>query len=178
MRKKFHGASLRELAYLEIEAFLQGLAIGIPGAPGFFIRFWLYKLLFKKLGTMAWVSPQVRFLHTHKLRVGNTFSANSGSYINAVGGITLGDFVLIGTNVTIVSGIHPIEGPLPPVFARPVETKPVTIEDDVWIGSGAVILAGSHLRRGTVVGANSVVSGETEEYSVVAGSPARKIRSR
>jgi maltose O-acetyltransferase len=56
--------------------------------------------------------------------------------------------------------------------------KAIIIEDDVWIGAGAVIMPGVTLRRGTVVGANSVVTKDTEEYAVVVGAPARKIRSR
>jgi len=66
---------------------------------------------------------------------------------------------------------------MPPVFARPGIPKAIVIEDDVWIGAGAVIMPGVTLRRGTVVGANAVVTKDTEEYWVVAGVPARKIRS-
>ena len=76
------------------------------------------------------------------------------------------------------SGQHPIEGRMPPVFARPVIPKAIVIEDDVWIGAGAVIMPGTTLRRGTVVGANAVVTRDTEEYSVVVGAPAKKIRTR
>jgi acetyltransferase-like isoleucine patch superfamily enzyme len=67
---------------------------------------------------------------------------------------------------------------MPPVFARPAVPLPIVIEDDVWIGAGAVIMPGIRLRRGTVVGANAVVTRDTEEYSVMIGVPARKIRTR
>jgi acetyltransferase-like isoleucine patch superfamily enzyme len=106
------------------------------------------------------------------------FGCNSGTYINAIGGILMGDFVLIGTNVTISSGFHPVEGKIPEIFLRPVIPKPIIIEDDVWIGANVVIMPGVILKKGTVVGAGSVVTKDTEEYSVVIGSPARKIRNR
>jgi acetyltransferase-like isoleucine patch superfamily enzyme len=113
-----------------------------------------------------------------QLSIGQTFGVNSGSYINAIGGITIGNHVLIGSNVTISSGRHPIDDATPPVFARASEPLPIAIEDDVWIGAGAVIMPGITLRQGTVVGANAVVTKSTEAYTVVAGVPARKIRSR
>ncbi|HVA26972.1 MAG TPA: acyltransferase [Candidatus Baltobacteraceae bacterium] len=64
------------------------------------------------------------------------------------------------------------------MFARPSVPKPIRIEDDVWIGAGAVILPGVVVRRGSVIGANAVVTRDTEEYSVNVGIPAKKIRSR
>jgi acetyltransferase-like isoleucine patch superfamily enzyme len=67
---------------------------------------------------------------------------------------------------------------LPPIFARPAEPAEIVIEDDVWIGSGAVIMPGITIKKGTVVGANAVVTRSTEEYSIVFGVPARKVGSR
>ncbi|MFX5587290.1 DapH/DapD/GlmU-related protein, partial [Acinetobacter baumannii] len=74
-----------------------------------------------------------------------------------------GSYVLIGSNVTISSGQHPIEGELPPVFARQSIPKKIVIGDDVWIGAGAVIMPGVTIARGTVIGANAVVTRDTEE---------------
>jgi acetyltransferase-like isoleucine patch superfamily enzyme len=54
----------------------------------------------------------------------------------------------------------------------------IIIEDDVWIGANCAILDGSIIRKGAVIGANSLVYGEMPEYSVCVGSPARKIGER
>jgi len=167
-----------ELIRSQWEAFLLWIFDGIPGFPGFVLRYLVCRSLFKRLGGFAWVQPRVVFVQTDRLRVGRMLGVNTGSYINAIGGITMGDYVLIGSNVTISSGRHPIDGAEPPVYARPSEPVPIAIEDDVWIGAGAVIMPGVILRKGTVVGANSVVTKSTEPYSVVAGVPARKLRSR
>ena len=102
----------------------------------------------------------------------------AGTYINAKGGIIMGDYVLIGSNVTISSGRHPIEGRSPSIFERPTEPCPIVIENDVWIGANAVIMPGITLKKGTVVGAGAIVTKDTEEYSVVAGVPAQIIRYR
>lgn len=151
---------------------------GLPGIIGFSLRSFAYRFFFQRLDGMCWIQPGVTFVQSNRLSIGKHFGCNTGSYINAIGGITMGDYVLIGSNVTISSGMHDIEGRNPPVFARPTLPKPIYIEDDVWIGAGAVIMPGVTLRKGTVVGANAVVTKATEEYGVYAGVPARKIRER
>ena len=176
--KKIRHYSFLHIIFTQIEAFLIWLFGSLPGFVGFVLRNIIYRFLFKKLKGFAWIQPNVQFAETNKLKIGRFFGINSGSYINAIGGITIGDYVLIGSNVTISSGQHPIDGITPPIFSRPVLPKEIIIEDDVWIGAGAVIMPGIILKKGTVVGACSVVTKNTQEYSVVVGAPAKKIRSR
>jgi acetyltransferase-like isoleucine patch superfamily enzyme len=57
-------------------------------------------------------------------------------------------------------------------------TKPVIIEDDVWIGYNVIIMSGIHIGKGSVIGANSVVTKDIPAYSVVVGSPAKVIKKR
>jgi acetyltransferase-like isoleucine patch superfamily enzyme len=59
-----------------------------------------------------------------------------------------------------------------------IYTAPVVIEDDVWIGIGAVILQGVRIGRGSIIGAGAVVNRDVESGTVVAGVPAREIRQR
>jgi len=59
-----------------------------------------------------------------------------------------------------------------------VNRKGIVIEDDCWVGGNATFLDGCHLGRGCVVAAGAVVRGEIPPYSVIAGVPARVIRSR
>jgi acetyltransferase-like isoleucine patch superfamily enzyme len=178
LREKLKTYSVTDLLWGQWEAFTIWIFQGIPGLPGFVLRNLTSSILFKKKSGFAWIQPNIFFVHTDRLSVGKNLGVNSGTYINAVGTIVMGDFVLIGSNVTISSGKHPIDGIVPHVYERPVEPLPILIEDGVWIGAGAVIMPGVTLRKGTVVGANSVVTRSTEEYSVVVGVPARKIRSR
>lgn len=178
LRDKVGHLKFGELVFSQFEAFVLWIVGGVPGVPGFALRTLACKMLFKQLRGFAWIQPGVTFVQTNRISVGAHFGVNTGTYINGLGGITMGDYVLIGSNVTISAGLHDIEGRMPPVFARPGIPKAIVIEDDVWIGAGAVIMPGVTLRRGTVVGANAVVTKDTEEYWVVAGVPARKIRSR
>lgn len=178
LRMKLAGASFGSVLFTQIESLVFGLFRGIPGIPGFFVRYLLGKVFFGKLDGWCWIQSGVTIVHSDRLRVGKHFACNTGTYIGAAGGITIGDYVLLGTNVTITSGVHPTHGRTPPIWQRPVEYKPVVIEDDVWLGAGVVILPGVTVRRGTVVGANSVVTKNTEEYAIYVGAPARKIGSR
>jgi len=65
-----------------------------------------------------------------------------------------------------------------PIREQGILTKPVTIGDDVWIGTNAVITPGVHIGHGAVVGANAVVTKDVEPYAIVGGVPAQVIGFR
>jgi maltose O-acetyltransferase len=178
LKDKLATTSWRTILSMELESWLQTLCLPWPGIIGFGLRNLLFSTLLKAKRGMVWIQPNVRFVHCERISMGSNCGINSGTYINGLGSITMGDHVLIGSNVTISSGRHPIEGCMPPVFMRPCEPMAIVIEDDVWIGAGAVIMPGITLKKGTVVGANAVVTRSTEEYAIVVGAPARVIRYR
>jgi len=178
LKEKAGGYSLGELFRLEFESLFFGVASIIPTTFGVFIRGIFAKVFFKQCAGFAWLQPRIILVHTDRMHVGTNFGVNTGTYINGIGGIEIGNYVLIGSNVTISSGEHPINGHYPEIFTRSTIPKKITIEDDVWIGSGAVIMPGITLAKGTVVGANAVVTKDTIPYSVVAGVPAKVLRIR
>lgn len=178
LKKKFSDINIGTLIFMEIEGWLYWLFNTWPGALGIVMRNLMYRIFFHKKQGIIWVQPRVTIVESNKLSVGRNCGINTGSYINAKGGITFGNNVLIGSNVTISSGKHPIEGKEPAVFERPTVPMPIIIEDDVWIGANAVIMPGVTIKKGTVVGAGAIVTKDTEEYSVVAGVPAKIIRYR
>ena len=178
IREKSTSLGLAGLVRLELEGWLFALVGWMPGMAGFILRHTILRCLAKCVGGFAWIQPRVTIVHSDRLSVGSFFGVNSGTYINAIGSITVGNHVLIGSNVTISSGRHSIQGTHPPIFSRETIPLPISIEDDVWIGAGAVIMPGITLRKGTVVGANAVVTKDTDEYAVVVGAPARTVRTR
>ncbi len=178
MKDKIRDMSLKDIVASEIEAWLMAPFQIFPGFVGIVLRYPVYKMLFKRLGGLPIIQQGVTFVHTRRLEIGAHFGVNTGTYINAIGGITIGDYVLIGSNVTISAGRHPIAGAQPPIFARPSIPEAIHIEDDVWIGANAVIMPGITLAKGTVVAASAVVTRSTAPYSVVAGIPAKPIKSR
>lgn len=65
-----------------------------------------------------------------------------------------------------------------PINTQPITSKDILIEEDVWLGARVTVLAGSVIRKGSVIGACSLVNHEIGEYSVAVGIPAKKIKSR
>lgn len=114
------------------------------------------------------------------IRLGRRCYINSGSVLYIGNGIEIGDFVSIASNCTLAPTNHEFERmDLPIQFQgfRPSRGG-IVIEDDVWIGAGSVILDGSHLRRGCVIGAMSLVRGEVPSGEIFAGNPLRRLGSR
>lgn len=95
-------------------------------------------------------------------------------------GVTILDSyeVEIGNNVFLAPGviISAVTHPLDAEKRRELIIKKVKIEDDVWIGSGAIILPGVTLHKGAVIAAGSVVNSDVEAYTVVGGTPAKFIK--
>ena len=91
------------------------------------------------------------------------------------GNLIIGARVSIAPRVTIVTSSHPNDSRIRTV--APVAKGPVHIEDDAWIGTGAVILPGVRIGRGAVVGANAVVTRDVPPLTIVAGHPAEAVRS-
>jgi putative colanic acid biosynthesis acetyltransferase WcaF len=90
-----------------------------------------------------------------------------------LGGIRLGDRVVVSQDVYFCGGTHDYAVP-----AYPLVTKCIVVEDDVWICAGAFIGPGVTIGRGAVVGARAVVTQDVPPWKVVAGNPARIIKDR
>lgn len=117
-------------------------------------------------------------LETSSLIIGQNTYIGELNNIRAAGGvIRIGDNVLISQMVTIVASNHGTS-PDAAIMCQPWIRNKVVIEDDVWIGAGSVILPGTHICRGAIIAANSVVKGVVEPNSIMAGSPARKVKER
>lgn len=100
----------------------------------------------------------------------------SGCTVSAHESIIIGNHVLIGSGALITdSDAHSLD-----VEERRIgiggESKPVVIEDDVFIGARAIILKGVTIGKGAVVGAGSVVAADVPPFSVVVGNPAQVVR--
>ena len=115
---------------------------------------------------------------------GGSVSIGRSSYIGPYtviyghGDVDIGNNVLIANHSTIVSSSHHYKSRSSSICHQGESLGLITIEDDVWIGSGARILAGIKVGRGSVIGANSVITKSTSNYSVSGGVPAKVISFR
>jgi len=111
------------------------------------------------------------------IELGDHVRINQGSVLAAHHKVTIGNDCLIGEYCSIRDANHNF------ILGETVRTQshsysPITVDDDCWIGRGSAVLKGVTLHKGCIVGANSVVTKNIPEYSVVAGSPTKGLKRR
>jgi acetyltransferase-like isoleucine patch superfamily enzyme len=166
------------IAHLAAEEYMAWLCRSMPGFAGLLIRWLVYRCLLGELKSFARIYSGVYFTHTYGIRIGRDFAVNTGALLDGRGGITIGDGVLIGPYVVIVSSQHQYSQPEIPMTTLDHIMMPVNIENDVWIGAHAVIRGGITIGRGAVVAAGAVVTHNVGEYKIVGGVPAVEIGDR
>jgi acetyltransferase-like isoleucine patch superfamily enzyme len=111
------------------------------------------------------------------LRLADHVFVGRGVEFDIMSNVTVGSHTLIAPRCFITDHVHGIRPDLR-IDQQPCEAKTVAIGADVWLGAGTVVLPGVKIGDGAVVGANSVVTADVAPYTVVAGAPARFLRSR
>ena len=129
------------------------------------------------------------YKHGGEIAIGEYCFIGENTRIWSAKGIKIGDRVLISYNVSIHdSNDHPIDSELRSehfkeilfrghVASIDLNEKEIKIEDDAWIGFNATILKGVTVGKGAIVGASSVVTKDVPPYTVVAGNPARIVKT-
>lgn len=111
--------------------------------------------------------------------MGNNSSISNNSLLNGgTEGIIIGNDVMIAPNCVLVAFDHGMRDLETPMIRQPWKCSKIVIDDDVWIGANCTIAKGVHIGKGSIVGANSVVTKEVTPYSIVGGVPAKVIGSR
>ena len=123
--------------------------------------------------------------HNTKFRpsivIGDNTQFGAYNHITAINSIKIGNGVLTGKFVTITDNSHgnpgdPEDCDISPIERTAYSKGPVVIEDNVWIGDKATVLANVRIGRCSIVGANAVVTKGVPPYCIVGGNPARIIR--
>jgi maltose O-acetyltransferase len=148
-------------------------------------RYSLLKKMFSSVGTNVSVGNPFICDYGQNICIGNNVSVNMNCTFVDCNKITIGNNVLIASNVQIYTAAHPIElnDRLTPdwsegsseYFCRTF-ALPVTIEDGCWIGGGVIIVPGVTIGKGSVIGAGSVVTKDIPANSLAVGNPCRIIR--
>ena len=142
--------------------------------PSYFIRKMIYRYLYRmKIGRHTNIQMGVRVYAPWKITIGNNCSIGHNSLLDGRRGIRIGNNVDMAGYVRIFTLGHDLDDP-----AYKTIGKPVSIEDDASIFTGAYILPGITIGRGTAVALGSVVTKDTEPWGVYGGNPAKKIKMR
>lgn len=127
--------------------------------------------LFPDIGEGSRVNTPLTVVRAHKVRIGRRVIIMNGCLMMSAGGITIDDDAQIAANVQLISNNHDLENRMI------ITCKPVHICRRAWIGAGATILPGVTVGENSVVGAGSVVTHDVEPNTIVAGNPARVIKT-
>ena len=131
-----------------------------------------------KIAKTCKVGTSVSILNYGNLTVGEYSGLGNHSLLDCVRPIHIGRGCNIGFGACLITGTHQLLSDFQ--FSRPFDeenSKPITLHDFVWIGANATILPGVTVGRGSVVAAGAVVAEDVEESVLVAGVPAKKIKS-
>ena len=131
-----------------------------------------------KVGHSCYINEDVYFTRRHKVRAGDHLLLQRGAQLAS--NINIGNNVMIGPYVAFVGGEHKFEGigSQSMRHAGVQEYKLTTVEDDVWIGYGSIIMAGVTIGKGAVVAAGSTVTKDVPPYAIVGNDYAKVIKIR
>nr|WP_086938263.1 sugar O-acetyltransferase [Thaumasiovibrio occultus] len=111
----------------------------------------------------------------HNIHLGRRGFINTGCVILDIAPVNIGDFVLIGPKVQLLSATHPVD--LAERLQPYVCGNEIVIGDRVWIGAGSVVLPGVSIGDGSVIGAGSVVTKDIPSNVIAVGNPCKVIKS-
>lgn len=161
-----------------------------------FIYYLMFAPFYKHLSLTAYISPLSQVRNKRNISVGRACIIRQGSSVGGreinlgrnvrlghgahiMGEVTVGDDVMIAPNVVLAGGRHGMRRNGTPMFYQSSESKgPILIGSDVWIAANSVVTDGVRIGNGAVVGAGSVVTKDVDDYTIVAGNPAKVLSSR
>jgi acetyltransferase-like isoleucine patch superfamily enzyme len=111
-----------------------------------------------------------------QVMIGRRSVIGAYNWLQGSGGIEIGDDVIIGPGVRIISSTHDISDPDRPFASQPLICGTVRIGSNVWIGADVVILTGVSIGKNVVVGAGSLVTRDLPDGAVYVGTPAGRVK--
>lgn len=175
LKKKFdtkdfdHGAStLKQLLWYFTSAlfFRSGLV------PFSVILVWLLKLFGAKIGQDVRVKPYIHIKFPWKLEMGD-HSWLAECYIENLAPVIIGKNCCVSQNAILMTGNHDYKS-----TGFDLITKPIILEDGVWIGASAIVCPGVTAHTHAVLAVGSIANTNLESYAIYQGNPAVKIRER
>lgn len=146
------------------------------GRVGCLLRFYELKRKSKIIGNNVYVAKNIVFKNLNFFSCGQNLSIHEFCYIDASGGVEIGNNVSIAHNCSLVSFEHTWTDLDTPIKYNPTKLYPIKIGNDVWLGCGVRVLAGTVIEDRVIVAAGAVVKGTLESGYLYGGIPAKKIK--
>lgn len=149
------------------------------------ILMYIYRDQFASCGKQVIFSPTQSYFLYKTIELGNHIYIGPGAkFLASDSSIKIGDKVSFGPNVSIIGGNH--SSHIVGKFMADYEIsdkllsddQPVIIENDVWVGAGAIILKGVTIGRGAIIAAGAIVTKDIPPYAVAVGIPAKVLKYR
>ena len=203
--KSFNLIEVLILSLKALWSIVEGIIRYIPGAIGFKIRYYYYKMFFKKIGKnvlidvgvifngpanisiddYTWIDPYCNFqAMLGEIKIGKRVHIGSFVIIGTRDPVIIEDYVAIGASSKIYSNSEIVKkgkrmsGAMIPESEKAYYTSPIYLRKDSFVGANVVILPGVELGEGSVVGANSVINRSISPWNIVSGVPAKKLMER
>jgi acetyltransferase-like isoleucine patch superfamily enzyme len=111
------------------------------------------------------------------IKIGKNCLISEFNVLRGQGGITIGDNVYTAPLVQMAAINHVCADPTVPIIKQGITAQGIVIEDDAWIGAGAIILDGVRVGQGAVVAAGAVVTQDVPPHTIVGGVPAKMLKT-
>jgi putative colanic acid biosynthesis acetyltransferase WcaF len=163
------GNAIKRVVWFYLNALF--LKTSIVPVNGF--KIFLLRLFGAKIGSGTTIKPGVNIKYPWHLNIGNSVWIGENVWIDCLVPITLGNNVCISQGAILLTGSHNYKK-----TTFDLITKPIVLEDGVWIGAGAMVSPGVIAYSHAVLTGGSVATGNLDAYSVYQGNPAVKKRTR
>jgi maltose O-acetyltransferase len=148
-----------------------------PSIVGVKLRRLAARHIFQSCGDRINIAQGVRFGRGGRISIGTNSGIGEDSYIVCIEDVIIGRDVMMGPEVMILTGGHDYTNPSLRLIDQKITSAPVIIGNDVWIGARAIILPGVCVGDRSIIGAGSVVTKDVPAGFIVAGNPAKSIKS-
>lgn len=162
----FKGRIKGDLVYFILNSFVCYI-------PFWFIRKFLYKLFGLKILNDSRIAIKTIVISPKKISIGKRTIINEGCFFDGRGGLIIGNDVSISLASKIITASHKSSS-----STFEYKSSKTIIENNVWLGIGAIILDNSYLREGAIVSAGSVFKGDSEKLGIYSGNLAKKVAIR
>lgn len=156
--------------------YLLNICRNLGGKTGLMLRYVFLKNSAKFVGDNVAIKENVFFFNVHNLVVGHNVSFNSMTYVEAAGGIEIGNFVSIAHSCSLMSSDHSWTNENNPIQYNKLIYGKITIKHDVWLGCGVRVLKGCVIDSRSIIAAGAVVTKDVLTRTIVGGVPAKEIK--